>query len=137
MTAIDTLINTALVTALNANMALNALCCGDVFDTQARDIDGLDNWIVFMQVAGGDTNTSPRRDVNVIYRVEFISTEIADARTGAGYIDDALHQVELTVPGWSVYRCECTGQINLVDLVQGKQYWRKGRFVRISMDQNS
>src|SRR5579885_203940 len=104
MTDTDTLFNTALVTALNANSALNTLCCGDIFDTIAPDIDGLDNYVVFQNVAGGDTNDSPRRNLDITYRVEFISTDIAHARAGAGHIEEALHQQELTISGWSNWR---------------------------------
>jgi hypothetical protein len=133
-TDLDTLFNTALVTKLMAVAALQTLCSGNIYDTVKNDESVTDDYMVFQNVAGGDTNSSPRRDIDIVYRVEFISTQIANARAGAGYIEQALHQQELTITGWSNYRCECTDQVNLSDLVQSKIYYRKGRFVRVSAD---
>lgn len=133
MTAIATLIETALYSKLTGNASLLALATGGVYEALAP-ASVANNWVIFQYTGGGDMNTSPRRDVNVVYRVEFISSDKATARTGAGYIDDALHNAELTVAGWENYRMVAEDLFAQTDTVDGKQYFRRGAFYRLRVD---
>jgi hypothetical protein len=135
MTAIFTLINTGMVNKLIAQSTLLALATGGIFDTLAP-AGTTDNYVIFQITAGGDTNTSPRRDIEVIYRVEFISTVLATARTGAGYIDDALHDSALTVSGWSNYRLCADRLFSRDEMVAGKTYFRRGALYRVLLDKD-
>lgn len=134
MTALATLIETALYTKLTGNASLAALATGGVYEALAP-ASVTNNWVVFQYTGGGDMNTSPRRDVNVVYRVEFVSTDKATARTGAGHIDTALHNAELTIAGWENYRMVAEDLFAQTDTVDGKQYYRRGSFFRIRVDQ--
>jgi hypothetical protein len=87
--------------------------------------------------AGGDSNTSPRRDVDVIYRVEFVSTSLATARSGAGYIDDALHDQALTITGWSNYRMMADRLFQQDEIINGKMWHRRGAFYRVMADKDN
>jgi hypothetical protein len=135
MTAIFTLLNTGMYNKLAAQSTLTALATGGIFDTLAPPGTS-DNYVIFQITAGGDTNTSPRRDVEVIYRVEFISTVLATARTGAGYIDDALHDSALTVSGWSNYRMVADRLFTRDEAVGGKTFYRRGAAYRVLVDKD-
>jgi len=136
MAAIETLIETALYSKLTGNSNLNTLCAGAVYEAQAP-ASTTDNYVIYQYSGGGDDNTHPRRSLNLVYRVEFISTVKGTARTGAGYIDDALHGVELTITGYSNYSCRKDDLFAQVDNVAGKQYWRRGGFYRIRAEATS
>lgn len=136
MAAIETLIETALYTALTGNVSLAALATGGVYEAQAP-ASATDNYVIYQYSGGGDENTHPRRSLNLVYRVEFISTVRGTARTGAGYIDDALHNVELTITGYANYSTRKDDLFAQVDNVAGKQYFRKGGFFRIRAESTS
>lgn len=136
MAAIETLIETALYSKLTGNAQLVALATGGVYEAQAP-ASTTDNYVIYQYSGGGDDNTHPRRSLNLVYRVEFISTVKGTARTGAGYIDDALHGVELTITGYSNYSCRKDDLFAQVDNVAGKQYFRRGGFYRIRAEATS
>jgi hypothetical protein len=136
MTAIFTLLNTGMYNALNAGN-LATLAAGGIWDTNyiKEPADSpVDNYVIFQIQAGGDTNTSPRRDVDVIFRVEFISTSLANARAGAGYIDDLLHDQDLTLVGWSNYRMVAERLWAQDEVIGGKRWYRRGAFYRVEAD---
>jgi len=136
MTDILTLLSTALVTKLTANTPLVGLCNGEIWDATNTG-KATDNYVIFQHVSGGDSNTSPRRDIDVQYRIEFVSMDLATARQGAGYIDDALHNQELSIEGWSNYRTERTQLFSRDEVLDGTLYRRRGGFYRFSLDMNS
>jgi hypothetical protein len=137
MTAIHTLLNTGMYSKLAGNTNLINLSAGTaIYDTIAPP-GTTDNYCIFQITAGGDTNTSPRRDVDVVYRVEVISTVLATARSGAGYIDDALHDQALTLTGWSNYRMMADRLFQQDEVIDGKKFYRRGAFYRVLADKDN
>lgn len=91
-------------------------------------------YVVYQHYAGGDTNVSPSRIVDVVYKVEAIADTGAEAATLAGYIEAALHDQALTIPnGWSHIATTQEGLLNLVENYQGEQRYRAGGFFRTRM----
>lgn len=127
------LIEEGLYTKLNADANLSGMGITGVYEDFAPQ-DAVDPFVVFRYIAGGDTNSSPRRDVDVEYLVECVGVSRASARLGAGHIDTALHNGTLTVTGWSVYAVQSVRLLRLTDQIQGKQRFRRGAYYRIRMD---
>ncbi len=135
MTDIFTLINTGLVNKLSGYAPLLALATGGIFDTLAPP-GTADNTVIFQIMSGGDTNTSPRRDVEIVYRIEFVSTSLATARTGAGTIDEALRGASLTLTGWSNYGLLADRLYSRDEIVAGKANYHRGAFYRLMVDKD-
>lgn len=135
MTAIASLLETALYSKLTSGTALAALVSTRIYDTHVP-ASGTYPLVLFQHVAGGDTNSSPRRDVDVQFRVEAMARSAAEARQIAGFIDDLLHEQELTITGWSNYRLVAEALFNRVDQDEMQQVFRKGAIYRISVDKN-
>ena len=126
------LIEGALYTTLSGDSNLNTTLGvgGRVFDTQAPS-GSAEPYVIFQITAGGDENDSPRRAVDVMVRVEAISSVQDTARKISSRIDALLHNQELTITGWSNYATQNNRPVNLVDTVAGKQWYRKGAFYRL------
>jgi hypothetical protein len=90
-------------------------------------------YVVFQAIGGGDTNEYNGRFVDVEYRVECIGTTQADAKTGAGHIEDALHNAALTVSGWTWFASTQVQVFSRTDNVDGKLYHRRGGFYRFRL----
>lgn len=123
----------ALGSALYSKLSTAAgtvLWAGRIFDTQGTQGVPLP-YVVYQHVAGGDTNISPSRIMDVEYRVECIAATIGEARSGADYIETALRDVTLTVTGFNPIACTQQDLFNRVDNLENKVYFRKGAFFRI------
>lgn len=130
---IMTVINTAIYSKLTTYVAGTAFYATRVYDTLApQSISaGTAPYVVFQHVAGGDENINASRIVDCEYRVECIGATLADARTGAGHIEDALHNAALTFTGWSQIGVEQGQMFSRLDTVDTRQYHRRGAFYRI------
>lgn len=135
MTSLLGLIETALFSKLTGTPSLVAIVGARIYDTSAPQ-NAVYPQVVFQHVSGGDSNSSPRRDFTVTYRVEGVSTNHEQAQAISGAIDSALHQQELTIAGWSNYRCEQTDLFNRAEMLSLILYYRKGGFYQISADLN-
>lgn len=88
-------------------------------------------YVIFQRVGGGEENMTPTRSIDVLYQVECWASTMSDARTGAGYIETALHQSPITASGYTVMWQSVGGWITDTSNVEGKQYYRRGFEVRI------
>lgn len=133
-----TLVEKALVTALSGNASLVAMVGTNIFDSQAPD-GTTGDYVVFQHIVGGDTVDSPRQVIDVQYRVEMISQTQNNARTGAGYIHDALHNADISagITGWNCFRSRMYRLFNQVENHDGREWYRKGGFFRLQFSKNS
>ncbi len=130
------LIEAALLTKLSANANLSNLV-GTRFHEDFAPAKTTVPFVRFAFISGGDDNLAPRRGMDVLVQVECYGTTRAQARDGAGYIDEALLNAELTVSGWSNWRTLGEQRIVLTEMYEGKQVFRRGARYRISADKNS
>lgn len=103
-----------------------------VWEGQAKQGETMP-YVVFFHVAGGDENISPSRLVDTLYQVEVWAESRADARTGADYLETALHNGTLNISGWSQIGCEQQDLHTSVENKDGKQFYRRGADYRIRM----
>lgn len=127
-----TTVNTGLYSKLTGYAAGTAFYGTRVYDTLAPQSATLP-YIVFQHVSGGDTNEHSGRIVDTEYRVECIAATLSDARTGAGHIEDALHDATLTFTGWNHIACTQGQMFSRLDTVDTKAYHRRGAFYRIRL----
>lgn len=125
-----TALDTGLYSKLTTYAAGTAFYATRVYDTLGPQSATLP-YVVFQAVSGGDTNEHAGRVVDVEYRVECIAATGADAKTGAGHIEDALQDAALTVTGWTSVAVTQGQVFSRVDTVDTKQYHRRGAFYRI------
>jgi len=93
-------------------------------------------YCIFFHVAGGEKNDSPARAVDLDYQIEVVSTVLSEARAGADTIKEALHNGTMTVSGWGVMAITAETPFERVDLVEGKQWWRRGDTYRIRLNKS-
>lgn len=88
-------------------------------------------YVVIQRVGGGEENMTPTRSIDVMYQVACWAANSADAKTGAGHIETALHQSPITASGYTIMWQAVGGWIADTANVEGKQYYRRGFEVRI------
>lgn len=130
------LIEAALVTKLSANTNLTNLVSTRFYEDFAPAKTPVP-FVRFAFISGGDDNLAPRRGMDVLVQVECYGATRAQARDGAGYIDEALLNAELTVSGWSNWRTLGEQRVVLTEMYEGQQVYRRGARYRISADKNS
>ena len=135
MADIYTLIQTALVNKLLANSSIAA--GGGVWELPAPE-DVPYPFYTFFPQSLTDMNQSPRRGVEALFLVECWSDSLSQVRAGAGYIDTALHDQELTISGWSNWRLTHDSILLLPpEQIAGRLIYRRGGVYRISIDRNN
>lgn len=92
--------------------------------------------IIFYLGSGLVSNTSPRDDVNDVFRVEAVAETRGGAETLSGAIYTALHGQELTITGWSNYLLQAERKTTIVENSDGRQYWRYIVDYRIRADKS-
>ena len=92
-------------------------------------------FVIYQHIAGGYTNVMVGDIIDTMFQVECVALNQADARTGANYLDAALHNQALTVSGYNHIATTTAGMVQLVDTEAGKQYWRRGYEVRIRISE--
>src|SRR5690348_9027297 len=102
MASLLSLIETGIYSALSGNASLVAMVGNQIYDTQVES-GASGDYCIFQYVSGGDDNSNARRSADVLYRVEGFSPTHSDAEIMAGYIDQALVGVQLSIPGWTTY----------------------------------
>jgi hypothetical protein len=103
-----------------------------VYEGQAPAGDPLP-YVIFNHMAGGEENMTPTRGIDADYLVECVASTRADARSGAGYIEAALHDQTLTFSGWNCVAVTQTRLFSRIDNVEGKQWFRRGAYYRIRL----
>lgn len=102
-----------------------------VYADQAPESASLTNYVVFFHVGGGYENTNPVDSLDVRYQVECWGTVLANARTGSGYINTALHHQTLSITGFTNFWLVQEELIRSVENVEGVQWYRRGGTYRI------
>lgn len=92
--------------------------------------------IIFYLGSGLVSNTSPRDDMNDVFRVEAVGDTRQTADTLRGAIYTALHGQELTITGWSNYLLQAERKTTIVETAEGRQYWRYIVDYRIRVDKS-
>src|SRR5688572_27104162 len=127
------LAGSAIFTKLSSS-AGTVLWATRVRDGQATEADiiGGQTFVVFNYAAGGPLNASPTRIEDFRFDVTcFDPTAVATARTGADYIDSAFHNQTLTISGFTNWATTVIGEISRVENHEGKQFWARGKQIRI------
>lgn len=88
-------------------------------------------YLLYNYVSGGETNLTPTDGVDLHYDVRVLAKTAAESRNGAGYIRSALHNVTLTLTGWTAISSECVGLISRIDVLENVNYFTDGFEVRI------
>jgi hypothetical protein len=121
---LNRLAGTAIVTALGGT----AIYCGQAPANKEPP------YIIYGLAGGGDTNTSPRADLDVLYTAKCVAVNPAQARTVANLIRDALHQQKDNFTMDGGWGCYWLAQEQLVSYIENKeqvQFHHKGANYRI------
>jgi len=94
-----------------------------------------EDYILYRQIAGGFEHTSPRPEIDVIYRIEGVASSRQNADEIASAIYHALHDQRLPIEGWNNYDTAGGGWYTLIDNVGGYTTYRVGGMYRIRADQ--
>lgn len=125
----------AVVARLDANAALVTLGVNGWWDTFAPANTSAPFGLIRF-LSGGDQNTSPTRDVRLRVLIIGVGATPAQARTICDAVDAELHASELSISGWSNYRCMADDEFVLVDQFEGKQVYQRGKVFGIWLDKN-
>lgn len=90
-------------------------------------------YVVFAHMAGGDSNQSFSRIVDMDFRVECVAESNSTALSGADYIESALHDGSISVSGWNCIAVTAGALMALVELVEGKTFYRRGAIYRVRL----
>lgn len=96
-----------------------------IYADQAK-ADATAPYVVFFLVSGGDENDHAAGSFDVRYQVECWSTVVSQARSGATYIQQALHHQTLTISGCTNFWTVQTRLVRSVENVDGVQWYRRG-----------
>jgi hypothetical protein len=97
------------------------------------DLIGGQPYLVYNYVSGGPSNVQKTRMEDFRFDVKCVALTKAQAETGADYIDSAFHDQTLTVNGYTNWATTVIGEIRRVDNHEGKQFWTRGKQVRIRL----
>lgn len=127
----------ALVTALTAHAGLSTMTLTGIYQDVAPKGTGTP-FLLLQNMAGGETNVTRRRDAQLRIKVACVAATRATAETGAGHIDDALHNTaDLTGlgTGWSCYKCQAIQNERQVYEFQGRQVYEAGVIFELWLSQ--
>lgn len=129
-------LETGLYTALSGNAALiTELANGTAIYNQLAPQDETLPYIVFFWAGGGVENINPSDLHNVLYVVKAVDDESKKAGTLQGLIKTALHDVALTVSGFTNFYTAAESEVNLVEMGrEGKPIFHRGHYYRIRVD---
>jgi hypothetical protein len=85
-------------------------------------------------LSGGDTNTSFSRDVRLRLLIIGVGSTPAQARAMCDALDAELHGTELSISGWSNYRCLADDDYAMPDHYEGKRVYKRGKVFGIWLD---
>jgi hypothetical protein len=135
MADLITLAQAAIVGKLTSNAGIIGMGAR-VYEQPAPESVAYPFFTVFLS-AVTDLNQTPRRAVDFVVFADCWDYDSANAAIGAGYIDQALRNVELTITGWSNYRTNVIALRSPVpELVAGRLVCRRGLTLKVSIDSN-
>lgn len=89
-------------------------------------------FIIMQIAAGGDTNDTPRQELDVWIDVKAVAATAPGALTLADLIHTALHEQDLPLGGnWKTVRCQHETAFAIQVTEDAKQYWQAGGTYRI------
>jgi hypothetical protein len=125
---------TALYSTLTGGTALTALLAGtaSIYNTIGPR-GGTFDYVLFQLMGGGDQNESPRRRKELLYLVKGISaTSMKNAGLIDAQIDALLHNVTLTVMGWTSISTRRESDVEYVETTpEGNNYFHNGGIYRL------
>jgi hypothetical protein len=104
MSAVITAVQTGIHAALNVAAITDLTGSGKIYAAIAPLGTALP-LVIYQQQGGGDENLTPSRMRNVLYTVKAVASSRATAAGIDAQIDTALHNVTLTVGGWTAFWC--------------------------------
>ena len=92
-------------------------------------------YVVVTHAGGGLMNLTPSEMHDLVYMVQALADDSAEASTLQGHIKGALHNQTLTVTGYTNIDTQCEGEINYVETTrEGALIHHRGYYVRIRID---
>ncbi len=117
----------ALYGALSGSSALTTALGGTAIYDEAAPVNAGLPYVLMQHRAGGEVNASPRREIDVTYRVFAVAEGAAQSGTLASLIDDALHDTALSADGgWVNFWTARQDEYFAVEQVEQGQYYRAG-----------
>ncbi len=88
-------------------------------------------------LSGGDSPTAAgHRDVRYRLLILGVGATPDQARAVCDAMDTELHKTELSIAGWSNYRCRADDDYVQVEQFQGKQVYLRGKIFGIWLDKS-
>ena len=114
-------------TTLLNHAGVSALVSTRIYDQIAQDGDGLPAlpYVVFYIASELMANTTPRDDLDATFRVEAVGERLSQAKSVQDAVYTALHRQGLTIAGWSNYWTVFDRLTTLVDVTEGRKYYRR------------
>lgn len=131
--ALQTDLETAIYSKLTTTGG-TALYANRVYPLQAPQ-DAALPYVIVTYVAGGDTNESPSRVVDMVYQITAWAADQPTARQIADALESALHNQSLTISGWNHIATTQEGLLADVETEGMQQYWMRGAEYRIRASQ--
>ncbi|MBN1964052.1 MAG: DUF3168 domain-containing protein [Anaerolineae bacterium] len=117
---------------LAAGTAITALVSTRIYNSQAPQTAETLPYVVFSLASGGDTNDTPREELDVIVDVKAVAATALEAQQAADAIRATLHDADLTLDGdWAAVRCQHHAAFFYAENVERRQYWHAGGSYRI------
>jgi hypothetical protein len=127
------IIEAAMLAKLKGTSAITSLLSGAtaVFNTQSP-ANSARPYVIFQYMAGGDTNDTPRRALDVRYMVKGVANGGASASAIAAAIEAALHDQLLTLASpWACYRMQHITPFTSIENIDQTQIYHVGGIYRI------
>lgn len=89
-------------------------------------------YVVFSLAAGGDTNETPREELDVLIDIKGVAVSALAAEQLADAIHSAFHEADLSLAGgWATIRCQHVTTFAYVEQAENRQYWHAGGTYRL------
>ena len=119
------------LTLLN-HAGVSGLVSNRIYEQEVQGDDTLP-YIVYYIASEIAPNWTPREDLDATFRVEAVSEYLAQAKSVQGAVYTALHRQGLTIAGWSNYWTVFDRLTALVDVTEGRHYWRRIQTFRVKI----
>lgn len=88
--------------------------------------------VVATLAAGGDTNETPKEELDVLIDIKGVAASAQAAEQLADAIRGAFHEADLSLgDGWHTIRCQHVTAFAYVENADNRQYWHAGGTYRI------
>jgi hypothetical protein len=128
------IIEAGILTKLSNDSTVNNIISGNYWILLAPNSASYP-YVTLQYSAGGNVNDSPNEPIDCRYIVKCLSGNMAQARTVADAIYDALHEQELTYSAtWKHFACTHLTRFEYVENVDGDKVFHCGGVYRIRAD---